>query len=309
MSCPRVLIACTPKSGSTFVSRFLANYFQAPLVTLVPSYGCRHQEIEAALIPTSGPFVAQNHVSWSEHTERLSQEFGFRIVVLTRNLFDSIVSLREHFLNESTAGPLVSIDDSFANRNAFEQLELLIGMATPWYLNFFASYTRHEYDIHLYEELFSSDWDERLVALKKLVDSSGSDDYHSDELIVQSLKLVESEFNRRNIGLPGRGCIISLTQRTWIERLAKQLDSSIDYRRIGLFENPAAHFEDSKLTHLSPTERYELEYLRAKYKKVDAKLRELSQVVSEKQSFIDSQREYIDRFQQILERKVFSDAA
>src|SRR5689334_12918426 len=110
-----VLVACMPKSGSTFLSAALANLPGFRREHVVPSYGRREQELsEAEIVRAFGAtqtlrrafdhgvmssphrpkaWVAQHHVKHNHETQTLLDRYGIVPVCLVRNIYDIVVSL------------------------------------------------------------------------------------------------------------------------------------------------------------------------------------------------------------------------
>ena len=98
-----VLVACSIKSGSTYVSGILARYLGAQLADpILEYYGYREQNLhEWNLTPSVGPrFVLHLHIKpYSPHLQLIEQR-RMKVVFLWRNLGDTILSLDDHILKE-----------------------------------------------------------------------------------------------------------------------------------------------------------------------------------------------------------------
>ena len=93
-----VLIACMPKSGSTFLADVISQCPGFRRAILTPSAGRREQEIDEQLLRKHGKvsYVAQHHVRNSEWTSEMCRTYGVTPIVLVRSLQDVVVSLRDH---------------------------------------------------------------------------------------------------------------------------------------------------------------------------------------------------------------------
>ena len=91
-----ILIACMPKSGSTFLASALGGLPGFRLGSAVPGLGRREQEIDEGSLIGSAEIkkntVFQHHVCHSEPLERLLQKYPFHVVVLSRDLRDAAAS-------------------------------------------------------------------------------------------------------------------------------------------------------------------------------------------------------------------------
>ena len=102
-----ILIACMPKSGSTFLSDVIGQCPGFRRAILTPSAGRREQEIDEQLLRKLGKvsYVAQHHVRNSEWTSEMCNAYGVAPIVLVRSLQDVVVSLRDHMRRESAVFP------------------------------------------------------------------------------------------------------------------------------------------------------------------------------------------------------------
>ncbi|MHC4505615.1 MAG: class I SAM-dependent methyltransferase [Planctomycetota bacterium] len=142
----RVLLACFPKSGSTYLARVLSLLPGYSKVALVTGYGRREQELSAekllAAHRSSGDYVAQHHVRCSAATERLMGQFGLKPVVLVRNIFDTIVSIRDHLRSEPPDIAQAYVPPDIGEWNDERTFRFIVDMIVPWYFNFFASWSQ-----------------------------------------------------------------------------------------------------------------------------------------------------------------------
>lgn len=160
---PRLLVACPPKTGSSFLSHVLGlalRLRQASLATTSftldgsSSLGAnlREQEIdELALLKRcleNGGFVAQHHVRATPYLAQQLRTYGVTPVLTSRNIFDAFISLDDmycawrrraesehHFLND--AMPRTYLDLPLEQR-----LELLLDRWLFWYVQFEASWRK-----------------------------------------------------------------------------------------------------------------------------------------------------------------------
>src|SRR5579862_7683714 len=107
-----VLVACMPKSGSTFLCDIIAGLPGFRQVDLSPAYGRRQQELDEACLKRVNRFdyVSHNHVQYSDWTGALCRAYGVTPIVLVRDLFDVTVSLRDHIRNEGPVSPVFFAD-------------------------------------------------------------------------------------------------------------------------------------------------------------------------------------------------------
>jgi hypothetical protein len=140
-----VLVACSIKSGSTYVSNIIAQYLDANLDDqILHYYGYREQNLyEWQLTPELGPrFVLHLHIKpYTPHLE-LIERHRMKVVYLWRNLADTILSLDDHLLKEDwkTSAVYVDNDPDYRNRSTEERHKFLIQYSLNWYISFYLSW-------------------------------------------------------------------------------------------------------------------------------------------------------------------------
>ncbi len=148
-----LFITAMPKSASTFVVASLAEatgYLRFFL-------GQNHLDEQDLYLPKlidswSMNIVCHQHTRATKPNLERMAEFRIRPVVLTRDVFDCLVSLRDHLENESAATPTFIAPDGLLARQRSVQLDALAELAAPWYLSFFAMWKeaelRGDTDVH-----------------------------------------------------------------------------------------------------------------------------------------------------------------
>ena len=183
-----ILLACMPRSGSTFLSTiisFLPDFVRADLV---PSYERRKQELSQPEIERylGKNFVAQHHVRLSDQTHNFIIRYALFPIILVRDIFDIVVSLNDYFSLESTITPVAYFTEEILGWSEEKRLEAIVDLAVPWYFNFFASWFHYGNRLFItYEELI----DNPLVCVKKVLEFAYVAEKFSDnELSVVSEK-------------------------------------------------------------------------------------------------------------------------
>ena len=112
-----VFIASMPKSGSTFMARVMEQLTGYPYVALTYGYERDEQNLYLpTLIDTFGRgSVTHQHVRATGPNLELMREFKVRPVILTRNLFDVVISIRDHLLSEGPEFPTFYCDNEFVD--------------------------------------------------------------------------------------------------------------------------------------------------------------------------------------------------
>jgi hypothetical protein len=204
----RVLIACMPKSGSTFMTELLRHYLQFPVHDLARTHGRSEPEIawsQLAAVITSDALFVHQHVRASENTLKVIRLFNIHTIVMIRNLLDSVVSFREHLIKEGREVPTAYVDDHYLTWDSRRQYEFIIDLLLPWYLNFLGTWIEantHK-DISLLW-LNYTDWiQEPEATLRKIDAFCGLT--HPEEAATQAVAQARKGRIRLNVGKSGRG--------------------------------------------------------------------------------------------------------
>lgn len=245
-----VLVACMPKSGSTFLSAALAAMPGFRREHLVPSYGRREQELSDAEIQRafattqvlrkvfdqgqlSSPhrpraWVAQHHVKHTFETQKLLERYQIVPVCLVRNIFDIIVSLRDHVVNDSPLTAAAYIDESMIAWEPERMYEFLVDLAVPWYVHFYVSWARVEQKVLLtYESLIDDPHRELRRILKH-----GRLPWN-DDAIAAALDVAADGNVRKNVGRTGRGQVIEPHLRARVGKIRRYYPD-VDFAPIGI---------------------------------------------------------------------------
>lgn len=150
------LLACMPKSGSTWLKRMFQNIgFSA--VSMVPVWGAREQELETAAIDFALEekkmyhTISQHHVKYNQNTRNCLIKYCIRPIVLSRNIEDSLLSLTDHWRRED-ASPSFStyIERGYFNEDfssslysSASPLEYATILHAPWIINFYLSWRKY----------------------------------------------------------------------------------------------------------------------------------------------------------------------
>jgi Sulfotransferase domain len=227
----KILVACFPKSGSTFLSTLIGNLPGFSPVLYTPAYGRREQELSEAEIERASSIsrqVAQVHVRASEYTLYIIDKFNMKPIVLVRDIYDTAVSLAEHVANEPTM-PMAYFDAAIAGWSFEDRLSAVFDLAMPWYFNFYVSWRRaRPYAIVTYEDLILGDAGRQTEYLNSI----GLDTNITD--VRSAIKKIQSLDTRLNVGKSGRGVrAIGTRHRRQIERLASYYPDE-DFSHIGI---------------------------------------------------------------------------
>ena len=232
----RVLVACVPKSGSTFISNVRSAAMGAEKQHWCARYGLNEQDLNLARMVATmhHPGVAQHHLRATEGNVDLARLFGLRIVVLTRNLFDVIPSALDHARNESLVWPGVHLPADFRDGSEEAQVDLLIDHMVPWYVQFHVSWQQAFHSANLpivwatYEDLV----EDETVFLTELLTVLGLPE--AAARVPDALTAVRGGTNRLNVGRTGRGLdLLSAEQQRRIAQIVGRYPS-VDFSHLGL---------------------------------------------------------------------------
>lgn len=144
------LIACMQKSGSTFITRKIACFPDFKQVHFSVGFERREQELSAwaifqeCLLNLNSHIIAQQHVKLSRMTSKIINQFQIQTIVLTRNIEDCLVSLRDHMHKESFEFPTGYADSKLlenAIKNGIDDHEFVSITNCSWYVQFFVSWS------------------------------------------------------------------------------------------------------------------------------------------------------------------------
>lgn len=227
----RVLVACFPKSGSTFLANVIGGLPEFKVESYVPDHERREQELcDTAIGKCTGLHqVAQLHVRASWSTLHLIDKWNINTIVLVRNIYDAIVSLTDHIARESPAFPHAWFNETTAALPFERRLAAVVELAGPWFFNFYVSwwFGRPEAIVR-YEDLVLGGPKRQAEFLVSRGIATCAED------VAASLARIDPVTTRLNVGKAGRGgTLLSPEQREWIANLTRHY-SDVDFTPIGL---------------------------------------------------------------------------
>lgn len=260
----QILIACMPKSGSTLLSRSVQSVPGFRRVSVVPGYERREQELcprellnardqtdelrqiwqnrnlryslrfwrtnRVKLRQRPFGYVCQHHVRYSETTAKLIREFNLKPVFLVRNIFDVVLSVRDHYRNLSPNMSMAYVTPEISELPDDELHDFIVDMVLPWYFNFYVSWQGCDDKLLVsYNELIS----DKPATLARVLKFAGIHEKFTERVSSNSIQAAEQKFTRKNIGKSGRGRDLSEHTRARIHRMAAYYPG-IDFSPIGL---------------------------------------------------------------------------
>jgi hypothetical protein len=225
-----LLIACMPKSGSTYLSNAISRLPNFHKVSLVRQYGRVEQDlnVETALRKDRYNYVAQHHVKYNENTQFVLNKFDIKPVVLVRNIFDCVISVRDHLRRESTLSPSAWFGERHKKLNDDELSAMISHLVVPWYIHFYVSWKNCPDALLLTYDDYVRD----------VPGTIGKICAHADlpfgaAEIEQAIASSDPGEDRLNVGQSGRGATLDEENRALIHRF-RTFYPTIDFSPIGL---------------------------------------------------------------------------
>jgi hypothetical protein len=168
---PLVVVAATPKAGSTFLVNTLIRITGLRGFRLCAAYSTNEHDLYLPALCLMNRYgcVSQLHMKGTFHNAALMRTFGIKPVILVRRIEDIVVSL-QHDLKEKrqrrslgtgrSGYSFVWQDQSTKELSDERLLDMIIDLAVPWFVNFYVSWYRlcHQGAVEAlwvtYEELF-----------------------------------------------------------------------------------------------------------------------------------------------------------
>lgn len=220
-----ILIACMMKSGSTFLAQALAAHRGLRRCRLTPTWGAREAELCELRLSRYNHlgYVSQHHLKNSEWTQELIRRYHMTTVVLTRDLFDVTVSLRDHMRRETPVMSVAHFSEEHARMPDAELEEAIADLAIPWFVNFYAGWREDPNALFVdYEELTA----DPAAILNTILNRA--EVKSTPKSIARALEKVQGQNNRYNKGQKGRGQQLSPHVRDKIIRQLRYYPSIQD---------------------------------------------------------------------------------
>ena len=146
---------------------------------------------------------------------------GFKPLIITRSISDIIISLNDHFENESYLWPHMYLNKEFLNYSQEKRLDIIIDHFTPWAIDFLNSWIDAKKKL---KNLLWINYDDIRNNLEKTL--LLIQDYYQLKFDLSNLddiqNKVKTKANRFNKGIPNRGkSILTKSQHARIESFFK----------------------------------------------------------------------------------------
>jgi hypothetical protein len=154
-------------------------------------------------------------------------------VLVVRNLYDSLISLWDHLLDDGPAVPVALVDRRDLGRDDAQMLDFLVDVAAAWYVQFFAGWMRaaaSEVDLLVLDyETVTAD---TALAIESVCRHVG-DPTPPTPVMSRSIEHARDAKLRFNRGTSGRGARLGEERLARVERLAA-FYPDVDFSPIGI---------------------------------------------------------------------------
>lgn len=217
-----ILVACFPKSGSTFLAALLSKVTGFNNAQFVGVWGSNEQNLDPRVVETYRfkNTVVQQHAKGTEHNLELIDRYKMNVVVLTRNLADVVISIHDHIEQEDNKSPTGYFHPEYFSMNRSDKLTFIIRMILPWYFHFLISW-RDAAQAHPclwlgYEELFPDTG----VAVNRILEFCGIKAV-SEGHLASCIGSISGASTRLNVGRKGRGEELKQSQKEAMRDLGR----------------------------------------------------------------------------------------
>jgi tetratricopeptide (TPR) repeat protein len=233
---PYLLVACMPKSGSTFLKNALLLSAGIPERMLSFAYMQNEQELHLPHVVAAARevCVTQQHCRATDANIMVMQAFRIHPVVLVRNLFDIVASLYDFY--DKGALPNTFFESCWPVLDRKQRLDLIIDHVVPWYVQFYVSWFKALEQRRLegmwlsYEELMA----DKPALVARVHRFVGLDIADSEVARAVTFLDQHKDMSRWNKGVSGRGrTTLDEAQKQRIRALAAYFPD-VDFSRIGL---------------------------------------------------------------------------
>lgn len=194
----KVLVCCLPKTGSTYITKLLTRVLHARYIPMIEHYQGRpmwydEQSLSANAVRENSNIltVSHQHSKASQNTLEILREFSLRPVILTRNIYDILISHYYHIENETRFQPIGYIPNGYMDLASEKKLDFLIDIHLPWMLNFLMSWEEAGASADLLWMTYEGFFSDQHAAVRKILNWYN---LHCDE---QEIRQAMQEINAK----------------------------------------------------------------------------------------------------------------
>jgi hypothetical protein len=150
-------------------------------------------------------FLPHCHVKATEITIQIVLDNDISVIIPTRDIYDTLVSLWDHLLNMGVLICPAFIPDDFKDMTMRQQAAFIIRLILPWYVNFYASWAIAEerYPLRMLWLPYEHTLADPTTALYECCRHIGVK--RTPQQIKDAIAKAQQEQTRFNVGVPGRG--------------------------------------------------------------------------------------------------------
>lgn len=235
----KIIIVCQPKTGSTFLHQALSKLtnYQTLFSTFASGANDHQPYLPYIIRMAKTNTISQEHYKATIGTIQLLEAFNYRAIILVRNIFDALVSLRDMMLGDSFGSIMAELEYNLPDMNSAKQLDAIISRFAHWYVEFYASWARIDKKGTIpctfitYETLMNN----KVEVLNDLISFCGVQELPRNEieLIIDQLEADKTKI-RFNQGSSGRGLDLMTKEQVATIKRIPEYYPDIDFSPIGL---------------------------------------------------------------------------
>lgn len=248
-----ILVACAPKSASTFIqgalrqatglpAASLSSVALSPLASSRLGMNLREQETDELALIRNGMnglgYVAQHHVRCTPYLCAQMQLYNIRPLVTYRNIFDTLVSLDDMFISwrSNIQDPDMNYFDdglpgNYSSLDRDDRIEILINHHVSWLIQFYVSWKKCEAMGSVSPVWISYGRDfqgDKTVLAQRIVEHIGHEGM-SVELLAEALEDSDAAKSARlNVGIVGRGADLAPRLRDKVLSICRRYEAEAD---------------------------------------------------------------------------------
>lgn len=245
-----ILVACAPKSASTFMQSALRKALDLNAASLtVPAAdssalgaNLREQEFDELALIRSGldgrGYVAQHHMRMNPYGAQVIKNYNIKPIVMYRNIFDTLVSADDMHMTERGKSPEYkghyfndSMPENYHTLERDERLIMLAHRLCSWLVNFYVSWKTCE-SYGLVKPLWVS-YENDILSDKKeltarLLVFLGHDRADPTKMVKALMDKSDGKSVRINKAVSGRGSEVPDSVREFVLSVARPYENDFD---------------------------------------------------------------------------------
>ncbi len=233
-----ILIACIPKTGSTFLQSCLMMITNSSGPKLGLSYANEENMLHPETVTRLAyeNIVAQEHCRATPQNLAIAQAFNMKVVVLVRNIFDNMVSMRDMLASDTYGSVVTLFQNEMVGMDTETQMDAIITKWAHWQLDFYTSWIRAQRDGKINAQFWTYEdvMYDKVASIREICRQAGRD--AEPPLIQRCVDTVDGDKNlsRKNVGVSGRGAETLTKEQMQSVRAMTRFYPDIDFSPLGL---------------------------------------------------------------------------